>query len=295
MIRHYELSLRGHSTFAFWPTVWSHGWCELAPFSVNPEEKALQRILELPDSRLTKLVMRGTRNKVEVDIQTDAELSDEDLVYIESKVRYMLSMDTDLSPLYRCVRTKEEFGWIARQKAGRLLRSPTVFEDLVKTICTTNCGWKQTKRMIQRLCELLGKRTEEGDCSFPQPTSIASFSEEFLRSVGLGYRAKYIHDIAVEVTEGRVDVERWANSKLPTEEIRAMIESIKGVGAYGSANMLRLLGRMDHLYIEDWMVKTFSAKRNAGNPVTKADMERYYSAFGKWRGLILWLDMISAK
>ncbi len=293
MIRHYKLSLKGHSTFDFWATVWSHGWCELKPFSVDPEAKTLQRVLELPNRKLTKLVMKGTGNKVEVSIETDTKLFNKDLMYVERKVRYMLSMDLDLSQLYRCVKTKKEFSWIAKHKAGRLLKSPTVFEDLVKTICTTNCKWEQTKRMVQRLCELLGKKTWEGDSSFPRPSRIANSSIEFLRLAGLGYRANYIHDIAIKVAENKIKLERWVNPKLPLDEIRKMIESIKGIGAYGSANMLRLLGRTDNLYIEPWMIKTFSAKRNADKPATKADIERYYSVFGQWKGLILWLDMIT--
>lgn len=281
----------GHKTFAFWPTVWSHGWCELSPFAVNPDAKTLQRIVELPDGGLTKVVMKGIENGVDITLQTEKGLSKEALEYVDNMVRYVLCIDTDLSSLHRFVRTTTEFSWIAREKAGRLLRGPTVFEDLVKTICTTNCTWEQTKRMVQRLCELLGKKGQEDEYSFPRPNSIASSSEEVLRSAGLGYRAKYILDLAISVSEGEVDVEQWAHSSASTGELRRTIESVKGMGPYGSANMLRLLGRTDHLYVDNRMLKTFSTKRNAGNPVTGSDIARYYARFGKWEGLILWLDL----
>src|SRR6266545_2400997 len=42
--------------------------------------------------------------------------------------------------------------WALARGAGRLLRSPTVFEDAVKTLCTTNCSWALTRLMVERLC-----------------------------------------------------------------------------------------------------------------------------------------------
>ena len=55
-------------------------------------------------------------------------------------IRHMLRMDDDLSPFYARGAEDPELAWAA-EGAGRMLRSPTVFEDVVKTICTTNCTW----------------------------------------------------------------------------------------------------------------------------------------------------------
>lgn len=59
--------------------------------------------------------------------------------------------------------------------AGRIVRSPTVFEDVVKTLCTTNCSWGATQRMVGALLEHLGRRAP-GSCpagaagrAFPTP------------------------------------------------------------------------------------------------------------------------------
>ena len=48
-----------------------------------------------------------------------------------------------------------------------MLRSPTVFEDLVKMICTTNCSWALTEKMVTGLVENLGRETNDGRRSFP--------------------------------------------------------------------------------------------------------------------------------
>jgi 3-methyladenine DNA glycosylase/8-oxoguanine DNA glycosylase len=45
----------------------------------------------------------------------------------------MFRLDEDLSPFYSAVRDDPELDWCALG-AGRMLRAPTVFEDVVKTI-----------------------------------------------------------------------------------------------------------------------------------------------------------------
>ena len=40
---------------------------------------------------------------------------------------------------------------------GRVLRSPTVFEDVVKTICTVNIQWGGTVSMVKRLAGVYGQ------------------------------------------------------------------------------------------------------------------------------------------
>ena len=67
----------------------------------------------------------------------------------------MLRLDEDMSAFYAVAAADPELEWVAAG-AGRMLRSPTVFEDLVKTICTTNCAWSGTVRMVSALVEHLG-------------------------------------------------------------------------------------------------------------------------------------------
>jgi 3-methyladenine DNA glycosylase/8-oxoguanine DNA glycosylase len=264
------------------------------PFSVNPAEQTLERILELPDGFPVRLVMKGGNdNEVEVVLEAHGTLSEEDLKFIETSVRYFLSMDADLSALHELVEGEAEFRWIATANAGRLLRSPTVFEDLVKTLCTTNTTWKQTKKMVLHLCESLGTKLEEDGYSFPRASKIASSSQETLRAAGLGYRAQYLLDVAARVLSGELNVEAWAHSNVPTEELLRTMATARGIGSYACANMLRLLGRTEHIHVENWMIRTFSMKRNAGKVATSSDLVQYYSRFGKWKGVVLWLDTIN--
>src|SRR5437762_12474130 len=112
----------------------------------------------------------------------------------------MLRLDDDLQPFYLAMSADPEFMWITSEGAGRLLRSPTVFEDLVKSICTTNCSWALTDKMVTGLVKNLGRECEDGRRNFPTPEAMAEAPSEFYREeVRAGYRAPYFKELAERV------------------------------------------------------------------------------------------------
>jgi N-glycosylase/DNA lyase len=84
-------------------------------------------------------------------------LSERERAEAGRQVRRILGLDEDLGPFYAMVRGEPSFAWIETTGGGRILRAPTVFEDLVKMICTTNCSWSLTDRMVRRLVSALGR------------------------------------------------------------------------------------------------------------------------------------------
>src|SRR5262249_57764140 len=110
-----------------------------------------------------------------------------------------------------------------------MLRSPTVFEDVVKTICTTNCTWSATERMVGALVEHLGERAvdapENGPWgrTFPAPAAMATAEEDFYRSVvRCGYRGRYLQTLARAVADGELDLEalgRTTPEELPDDDL----------------------------------------------------------------------------
>ena len=66
-------------------------------------------------------------------------------------VRHMFRLDEDLSAFYELVREDSELSWCATG-AGRMLRAPTVFEDVVKTNRTAmrKAVWSRGLARIER-------------------------------------------------------------------------------------------------------------------------------------------------
>ena len=134
-------------------------------------------------------------------------------------IRHMLRLDDDLSAFYALAREDAGLAWAATG-AGRMMRSPTVFEDVVKTICTTNCAWSATVRMTTALVDHLGLEAPDGRRAFPTPAAMAEAGGAFYRDVvRAGYRGAYLRSLAESVAEGRLDLEALDDPELSDDEV----------------------------------------------------------------------------
>jgi N-glycosylase/DNA lyase len=285
-----ELRLTTPANFSFQRTVISHGWCELLPFSIDRKAWRLTRVIELGAKAPTTVTLTGTKRFVR--IATSRSLGKADSARVIQEVRHIFRLDDDLSNFYLATGSHPEFDWIGRQGAGRMLRSPTVFEDLVKMICTTNCSWALTEKMVTGLVENLGREADDGRRSFPSPEALALMPLRFfVDEVRAGYRAPYLKELSDRVASGDLNVEAWLRSDLPTGELIKQIKKVKGAGDYAAENLLKLLGRYDGLALDSWTRAKFFQVRNNGRKAKDKKIERYYSQFKEWRGLALWCDM----
>ena len=159
----------------------SHGVADLLPNRLDDERWTFATALDIggraqpvriSESRPGYVLVEGTKSTLPV-------------------VRHMLRLDEDLSRFYALVADDAELAWVT-QGAGRMLRSPTVFEDLVKTICTTNCTWAATVRMVTALVEHLGIGGRQRS---RRRRSMAEASDDFYRDVArTGYRGAYLQN-----------------------------------------------------------------------------------------------------
>jgi 3-methyladenine DNA glycosylase/8-oxoguanine DNA glycosylase len=181
---------------------------------------------------------------------------------------------------------------VTKVGAGRLLISPTVWEDLAKTLLTTNTTWNVTVQMCRRLATL-GDHYDGGGNCFPAPQQIASLTlKDLTDQVRAGYRSAYLYELATAIAEGKISVEEWRNTELTTEELYRRISSLKGFGDYASGSMLKLLGRFDRLGIDTSCREVFKVQLNGGKNASDDEIRAYYEPFGDWRGLVMWMDVM---
>jgi 3-methyladenine DNA glycosylase/8-oxoguanine DNA glycosylase len=278
--------------FDFWLTTRGSGWSVLAPFSIDEEERTLSRVLRLESGEVVRATIgQEEGNDLIVRVESREELDGADLKEVKSVVGTCLMLDEDLSPFYSMLESYPEFIWVAEIGAGRSVRCPTVFEDIVKTICTTNASWALTKGMTRRLCERLGDTYSEDSHSFPTPHQLAASTEEFMRAeVKSGYRSPYLVELARKIVEGELDVEAWKGSPLDSARLKKEVLKIKGVGQFAADNIMKLLGRYDFLALDSWMRRRFTEIHGEGRDVPDAEIEEHYVPFGEWKGLVLQLD-----
>ena len=284
-----KLYLKKPDSFSFRHTIRSHGWYDLLPFEIDREAFALTYVFTDASSGRP---VTGTIMEEGEDLLV--ELSDRvaDQAGILRDVRHVLRLDDEMESFYETISIDERLLWVREKKAGRLLRSPTVWEDLVKTLCTTNCSWGLTKKMVENLVTKMGASDGKGRNAFPTPEAMASVDENFYRNeIKCGYRSPYFLELAVKVTSGELQPEEWLSSDLSTRDLKNEIKKIKGFGDYASENLLKLLGRYDGLTLDSWLRARFYATHNKEKKCADKKIERHYAKFGQWKGLAIWCDM----
>ena len=278
--------------FNFWRTVQSHGWCTLPPFAIDKESRTLSRIFEFGNGSIALAVIEESPKGIRIAVQSKSPVDVAGRKEIRNQVRHCLRLDDDLSEFYAEARRHPEYRWISRSGSGRLLRSPRVFEDVVKMMCTTNCSWALTEVMVENLTKSFGKRFGNGHYSFPLPADIAGTTESFLRkNIRSGYRSPFLLKLAEDVAEHKLDLESWISSPLSTEELYREVKSIKGIGDYAAGNILKLLGRYDYLGLDSWVRAQYFELHRNGRRVRDKTIERHYEPYGTWKGLFFWLEM----
>jgi 3-methyladenine DNA glycosylase/8-oxoguanine DNA glycosylase len=110
-------------------TIASHGVAELPPNHLDLGARVLETTLPIPrGARTIRLTER--RGKLRIDALAGG-VSDRARDALTTTVAHIFRLDEDLSSFYALVK-EDDLAWCALG-AGRMLRAPTVFEDVVKT------------------------------------------------------------------------------------------------------------------------------------------------------------------
>jgi 3-methyladenine DNA glycosylase/8-oxoguanine DNA glycosylase len=196
-----QLTLTARQPFNFHSVVHSHGWMQLAPFRYDETARTLSYVDRLANGRVVDYSISEAPKGVNVD--TSGRLSKAEQGEVIGKVEWMLALDQDFSAFYKAARQEPKLRHAKKLARGRVLRSPTFFEDVLKTILTTNTLWAATKRMNLNLIAAFGDPLltppagSDAPKAFPTPAKIAAASPDVLRTaVRVGYRAPAIHELS---------------------------------------------------------------------------------------------------
>jgi 3-methyladenine DNA glycosylase/8-oxoguanine DNA glycosylase len=276
-----ELSLRGAGgePISFARTVHSHGCAALPPAEIV-ESPLIYRRPFRAGQRVIQIELRERKGKLVAE--TAATLQSRHVKEVEAGIARMFRFDYDLAAFYARAKGDPDLAWAARG-AGRILASPTVFEDVVKTICTTNCAWSATIRMTRALAEL-------GGGIFPEPALLAATPDSWYRDVArMGYRGPYVRAIATDVESGALDLESMLDARrYDDDEVETQLLALPGIGPYGAAHVMQLLGRHRRLVLDSWTrpkyLKLAGKKRAKDSTIRRA-----FARYGEYAGLAFWL------
>ena len=259
----------------------SHGWYDLAPFAWDERAGRLSFVF-LHEGCPAAVVLRAKGGGVVASSTVPAAV----LRRVAGRV---LDLGADLAPFHDlcAARRGEGFDWVADRGAGRILRAPTLFEDAVKVLCTTNCSWALTRAMVSRMVASFGRGG-----AFPDAAFLASLPERRLREeLKLGYRAPFLRAFAGRGAGGALARAPGGGPSRAARAVMDLVRAEKGFGPYAAETLLRLLGHHGHLGLDSWSRKKVAALRFRGRAVKDARVARLYAPFGRFAGLAFWLDV----
>jgi 3-methyladenine DNA glycosylase/8-oxoguanine DNA glycosylase len=281
-----ELKGAGGEPVDLWRTLTSHGVAALPPQVLDEEERTLESTLPLSRGRSRTIRIRRGRPGHAL-VESEGRVSAADGGALAETAAHMLRLDADLSGFYEVAAEDPDLTW-ASEGAGRMARSPTVFEDVVKTICTTNCTWSATVRMVSALVAELGVEAPDGRRAFPTPAAMAAANQAFYRNVArTGYRGAYLRSLAKNVAGGSLDLESLDDPALPDDEVAVTLLALPGCGPYATAHMMMLFGRYSHLILDSWTRPKYA--RLNGRKASDKTIERRFRRYGDYAGLAFWL------
>lgn len=294
----FTLPLRGAGgePVDLWRTMSSHGIASLPPHSIDEQRRSLTTVVALGGAKPRRVRIEASgAAKARVTIE-GPPAGARTVTQVREAVRHILALDRDLSGFYALAAADPRLAWAARG-AGRMIRSQTVFEEVVKTICTTNCAWSATQRMVGALVQHLGVAAAgvtpgpgAAGRAFPTPAAMADADEEFYKAVvRAGYRGPYFRSLARDVADGTLDLEALAADQTATDDqIFKQLIALPGVGPYAAAHIMQMIGRHSRPVLDSWTRPKF-ARLTGKKSVTDKTILRRFARYREHAGLAFWL------
>lgn len=254
--------------------VCSYGYFLLFPNNWSPDDQAFTRVLDLPQGPATLRITQAKGVGSPLRIDSSRGLDKKEIASARSSLARMLRLEEDESHADRFHSLDPRF-----KKSGRfrLLRSPTLFEDIIKTVTSCNVTWTSTIIMNRRLCECFGRGG-----AFPSARRLARTPPALLRGrCSVGYRDRRIIEIArlfaaaasrrakpgdaplPPTITGKgasraltaLDPAWFEHPSTPDDAIHEALLLLPGIGPYAAANIMQLLGRYSRLPLDTESVR----------------------------------------
>lgn len=296
---HLSLALIGPAgePIDLWRLLVSHGLASLPPMSIDEEGRSMELTISLDGMRPRMVrISQGKPGYADIRVRGRAP-GRKTREMLRTRLEHILRLDEELSGFYDLAASDPALAWVT-EGAGRMIRSATAFEDVIKTVCTTNCAWSATERMVSALCEHLGQKAigapRKGALgrAFPTSEAMAQANEAFYRDVmRAGYRGRYFQEIARAVAEGSLDLEalgRANREELTDEDLEKALLDLPGVGPYAAAHIMLTLGRYSRLILDSWTRPKY-AKLIGRQTVKDVAIEKRFQRYGPFAGLAFWM------
>jgi len=155
----------------------SHGWIQMTPFA-ETDNHGMTYTIRLSTGKVLRFEVDAA--DLGLLVRTSTDLSADEQGKLSQSIHWMLALEQDFSEFYELARGEPRLAKMVERQAGRVLRSPTLFEDVIRTILTTNTLWKHTLRMCRELTTRYGEMPPGNPelHAFPTPERLAAVARQ---------------------------------------------------------------------------------------------------------------------
>ncbi|MGN0362289.1 MAG: DNA glycosylase [Bilifractor sp.] len=181
--------------------------------------------------------------------------------------RHYFDLDLQYAAVREKIDPKQDPYLYRASVCGRGIRilNQDPWEMLITFIISQRKNIPAIRLSVEKLCTLAGDQIGEGIFSFPAPEQLAALSEDELLGCSLGYRAKYIRNVARAAADGAIDFDELAT--LPDQELRQELMKLYGVGIkVANCEMLFGFHRLDSFPEDVWVLRLLQEQYPEGFP-----------------------------
>ncbi|MEM1072478.1 MAG: hypothetical protein AAGB48_02015 [Planctomycetota bacterium] len=278
-----SLRLKPPTDFDLARDVCSYGYFLLAPNHWDIRSQTLHRALHLADGPANCVVReRGS----ELAAGFDRRLTRVEQAEARVQLARMLRFGEDAAQSRAFHRVDRRW---KRSGQSRLFRSPTLFEDVIKTVTSCNVAWPNTINMNAQLCRHTGRGG-----AFPTAQRLARTRPGTLRGrCRVGYRDRRIIELSQLFARGKVDQAWLEDPGADDDEVFAFLITLPGIGPYAAGNIMQLLGRYSRLAIDTETVRHGKAAlgmTGTDRQIVK-QLEAHYEPFGSYKFKSYWFEL----
>jgi 3-methyladenine DNA glycosylase/8-oxoguanine DNA glycosylase len=170
--------------------------------------------------------------KIKIYVYSKKPLSKDFIDNLIPEIRWRFNFDSDISDF--CERYKKDkiFGPVIKKWKGmKPIAANSLYESLIIYIVLQNATVRRSVQMLENLFKKLGKRIKYDDkvlSTFWKPEKMAKTSEQELRDLKVGYRAKFFKRISEQFANKEID--EFALRKMTKGEVKKEMIKLYGIG-----------------------------------------------------------------
>lgn len=250
-----------------------------------------------------KFLNKGTVENplVEIKIYANDRLLGDLVNPLIEEIKYLYNFNLDLNDFYKTFKKDKFLNPILEKWRGMRPGHPSsLYEYLIIGIVLQNASVRRSIQMFKALLENYGTLLEFDDkilWCFWAPGKLQKASEEELRVLKVGYRAKSIKKIDDYFSQGLID-----EKELRAKDRDTQTKELLKLYGIGPATVWYLLFDIFHHWdffnhISPWEQKIYSKLffgRNPENPVPVKKLLKHFEKFGKYKQLsvhYIWEDL----